>query len=299
MYILVRILQREHFHSFVLICLTLLLILVMSGAGANAQKTPSLITISTLPPDPTSDHSYRITGKLITETGEPLGNKRVILESALTVPKEKTNFSFVAIQETSRTGEFSFLRQKTPHGEFYRITYNGGDLYEPAVSQVINVSGDVLSRKNPGRVGSLTVTTNPSGAGIYIDQVFRGTTPNRIGGLPEGSHILEVAMDGYQNETMEAYITPDRGTSFDISLNPAWLGLTKTGLSSTLTYTQNTTESSGTPDFSLNLAGLSMNMYGNSSNSTTGKDEPVKVTTLVSRDAIDGGYDVMVIMTDH
>lgn len=299
MYILAHILQRKYFQSFLLICLTLFLVVVMSGSGVTAEKTPSLLTISTLPPDPTPDHSYRILGKLTAPTGEPLGNKRVILESLLSVPDENTNFSFVAIQETSRTGEFSFLRQKASYTEFYRITYKGGDLYEPAVSQVISINGEDPSRDNPGRVGSLVVSTNPTGAGIYIDYVFHGTTPNRIGGLPEGSHILEVALDGYQNETMEVYITPDRGTSFDISLNPAWLGLTKTGLSSTLTYTQNTTEPSGTPDFSLNLAGLSMNLYGNSSNNSTSSDKPVKVTTLISEDAIDGGYDVMVIMTDH
>lgn len=298
MYILARILQKKYLHSLVLICVALLLMVVIPCTGI-AEKTPSVLTISTLPEDPAGDHPYRITGKLTAVTGEPLGNKRVILESASTDPEDDNNFSFVAIQETSRVGEFSFLRQHALNPEFFRITYKGGDLYESAVSQVLSIRGEKPSGDNPGRVGSLTVTTKPSGAGIYIDQVYRGTTPNKIGALPEGPHILEVALDGYQNETMEAYITPDRGTSFDISLNPAWLGLTKTGLSSTLTYTQNTTTSLGTPDFSLNLAGLSMDMYGNSSNITTETEKPVKVTAMVSRDAIDGGYDVMVIMTNH
>jgi hypothetical protein len=56
--------------------------------------------------------------------------------------------------------------------------------------------------------GSLSVTTSPPGAFVYIDGVMKGVTPAMIPGLPSGDHSVSLVLDGYTplktNITIEA-----------------------------------------------------------------------------------------------
>jgi hypothetical protein len=55
------------------------------------------------------------------------------------------------------------------------------------------------SAAQPDMLGSLSITTNPSGAFIFIDGVQRGVTPATIPGLSAGTHTLLLKQDGYQD----------------------------------------------------------------------------------------------------
>lgn len=55
------------------------------------------------------------------------------------------------------------------------------------------------SAAQPDTLGSLSVTTNPAGAFIFIDGVQRGVTPATIPGLSAGTHTLILKLDGYQD----------------------------------------------------------------------------------------------------
>jgi hypothetical protein len=48
-------------------------------------------------------------------------------------------------------------------------------------------------------LGTLSVTTNPAGAFIFIDGVQRGVSPATIPGIPAGSHTILLKLDGYQD----------------------------------------------------------------------------------------------------
>lgn len=276
-------------------------LLLSSCTMVSAEKMTTSLTIGLLPKEPTIDQSYRVTGILTTSSGEPLGNKRVVLESTQSNPDNQGKFAFIAIKETTRLGTFEFFRPKDTPPEYLRVRYDGNVLYEAARSTVIPVRGvgTATPQIRQGRVGSLTVSTNPTGADIFVDTILRGSTPGSIGGLAEGSHTLELRKPGYQNESMEVYISPDRSTSLEISLNPEGLGYTKTGFSSSLSFTKNETQHLGKPDFSLDIPGLSISMYGNSTSSTDSSVSGLRTTTLVSNNSVGGGYDVMVLMTDH
>lgn len=55
--------------------------------------------------------------------------------------------------------------------------------------------------------GSLSVTTDPAGATIYIDGVQQGISPATIPGLSPGSHTLLLKLDGYQDLSIPVAIS--------------------------------------------------------------------------------------------
>ena len=65
----------------------------------------------------------------------------------------------------------------------------------------LTMPGTVLAVVQPRpasrRGGTLRVTTEPSGARVYVDGVVRGRTPLEITDLAPGTHQLRVARDGY------------------------------------------------------------------------------------------------------
>ncbi len=49
----------------------------------------------------------------------------------------------------------------------------------------------------PATTGTINVTSSPSGAEVYIDDVLVGNSPGNFGEIPPGSHVLKVAKDGF------------------------------------------------------------------------------------------------------
>jgi hypothetical protein len=82
-------------------------------------------------------------------------------------------------------------------------------------------------------------------------------------------------------------------------MNPGGLGLMKTGgVLSSLSVTKNSGVPLGEPDFAVDINGLSMRVYGNSTNSSDLSDKGLQVTTIVSNNSVTGGHDYMIIMKD-
>jgi hypothetical protein len=61
--------------------------------------------------------------------------------------------------------------------------------------------------------GSLQVNSLPSGAEIYLDNEYRGTTPASIDALTLGTHIVEVRMAGYERWTSRITLTNSSSSS--------------------------------------------------------------------------------------
>jgi hypothetical protein len=68
--------------------------------------------------------------------------------------------------------------------------------------------------------GSLSVTTTPSGATIFIDNVQRGISPATIPGLAPGSHALRLEMNGYTGVTVLITITTGQTQTYTTALSP-------------------------------------------------------------------------------
>jgi len=63
--------------------------------------------------------------------------------------------------------------------------------------------------------GTLSVTTDPAGAEVYLDDVLRGASPAIIPNLAAGSHILRLEREGYQ--TMRVPVTISNGKTMEYS----------------------------------------------------------------------------------
>ena len=71
----------------------------------------------------------------------------------------------------------------------------------------------------PANTGSLSVTTSPAGALVYIDGKMRGITPATIPGLSPGTHTIELILDGYQDLETTTEITAGTTSEFVTGLS--------------------------------------------------------------------------------
>jgi PKD repeat protein len=63
--------------------------------------------------------------------------------------------------------------------------------------------------------GTLSVTTDPAGARVYLDDVLRGASPMTLPNLPAGAHTLRIEREGYQ--TMRVPVTISDGKTMEYS----------------------------------------------------------------------------------
>jgi hypothetical protein len=63
----------------------------------------------------------------------------------------------------------------------------------------------------PAESGALELTSSPTGAEIYLDNQFRGSTPTTISGVEPGNHTLELRSKGYRS--WKATVAVPSGTS--------------------------------------------------------------------------------------
>jgi uncharacterized protein YceK len=55
--------------------------------------------------------------------------------------------------------------------------------------------------------GTVQVASSPSGAEVYLDNVYHGTTPNTITAVPAGSHTMELRENGYDHWSAPVTVT--------------------------------------------------------------------------------------------
>jgi hypothetical protein len=77
----------------------------------------------------------------------------------------------------------------------------------PAGDAAVTGSGGSASSGGDGATGSLSVTTTPPGAEIYLDGTIRGMSPVTIPDLKPGSHVLLLRMQSYGDLTVPLTIT--------------------------------------------------------------------------------------------
>ncbi len=75
------------------------------------------------------------------------------------------------------------------------------DGYEEETKAVSLGAGEAVNLDIPLKqlVGSISVTTGPSGAKIYLDGVYKGTTPTTLTDVPIGTYSIKVSKSGYDD----------------------------------------------------------------------------------------------------
>lgn len=68
--------------------------------------------------------------------------------------------------------------------------------------------------------GSLSVSTSPAGATIFIDGVQQGISPATIPGLAAGSHTLLLKLNGYQDLSAPVTVVAGQTATYTSGLSP-------------------------------------------------------------------------------
>lgn len=121
----------------------LLLILGVMGsfAGvcasvAESDRIPTQISIALDPANPQTGQAFYITGTLISSTGEPLGNKWVVLESTA-AGATPGKFQYLKVTRTDRDGTYSFYRPPASPPEDLQVKFKGLYPYAASVSDIV------------------------------------------------------------------------------------------------------------------------------------------------------------------
>ena len=77
--------------------------------------------------------------------------------------------------------------------------------------------------------GSLYITSNTSGASIYVDGSYRGITPVTLSGLTTGSHTVRILQSGYNDYSVTAIVYAGQTTTVSSTLIPSTPPPTQTG----------------------------------------------------------------------
>jgi hypothetical protein len=70
----------------------------------------------------------------------------------------------------------------------------------------------------PGEYGSLSVTTSPAGARVYVDGEMKGVTPATIPGLSAGKHTVLLSVPGYIDLNTTIVISAGKTAEYSTSL---------------------------------------------------------------------------------
>ena len=116
------------------------------------------------------------------------------------------------------------------------------------VALLVLVSGctQTLPRASPSEAttGSLEISSTPSGSEIYIEGVYKGTTPLVLSDITTGPHMLELRNPGYTSLKKSVEIKAGTTSYVDTSLSPL---VVPTSLPSTLSTTIPTTKPTPVP----------------------------------------------------
>ena len=282
-----------------------MLIIFGSCSSVSGAKQKTQITLVVTPENPPEGYAFTVTGILTDAAGLPLGNKRIALESS---PDGDPGYTFerIAVDATDREGRYEFFRGNHTPSEYIRVSYLGNAEYEGCVSEAVPVHnpGAYPVGTHPSRTtGGLMLTGDPDNAIVLLDGEVRGVTPLALNGIESGPHILEIGKPGYQNQTMEVFVAPERKTTFSFSLPPAGINLENAGIESqtglhvyrNTSYRDDMSVPLGDPIFSLSKAGMSVDIYGN--NSSVNGSGKTQITTLYDEHPFGDGFSMSVIIT--
>ncbi len=68
--------------------------------------------------------------------------------------------------------------------------------------------------------GYLSISSSPSGAIVYVDGIYKGTSPLPVT-LPAGSHSIQMSMSGYNSWSGSTNVNVGQTTSVSASLTPS------------------------------------------------------------------------------
>lgn len=120
-----------------------------------------------------------------------------------------------------------FATQLTPGTYTVSLTMPDYQTYTETVTVQANAVKTITANMvpvapgpSPDTTGQLTITSVPSGAGVWLDSAYKGVTPMVLTGIPAGSHAVVLRLDGYKDETTSIIVTGGSYGSISSTFSP-------------------------------------------------------------------------------
>ena len=189
----------------------------------------------------------------ITLTGVSVGNHTLLLTksgynnytTAVTINAGQTaTLSATLVPVTISTGNLSITSNPTAASAYVDGTYKGvtnlviSNLTAGSHSLILAKAGynnytatvtvtsgqttsvDATLTSIPAQTGNISVSSNPTGASVYLDSVSKGVTPITISGVSVGSHTIKLTKTGYYDYTTTATVAAGQTASVSAALTP-------------------------------------------------------------------------------
>jgi len=200
--------------------------------GTNYGITPVTITVSTTgTPDHTitvSKSGYQTWTQFY--SGNPSADQTISVFATLN-PVVQTGNIYV---NSNPAGASAILDngydQLTTPGTFnavstgwhnVQVSKSGYQLYSTSIEvkpgATSNVYATLVQNK---QYGSLSVTSYPVGASLYVDTIYEGLTNQVVGNLAVGPHTVTLKKSGYKDYTQTSTVNNAQTTSLSVTLSP-------------------------------------------------------------------------------
>ena len=102
-----------------------------------------------------------------------------------------------------------------------RVEMTGYQPYATTVSVQVSTVSDVIATHlpSPGTTGTLSVSSTPAGANVFIDNVLRGVTPITLADIQTGDHQILLRLNGYQDYTVTQLVNAGATNTITTTLN--------------------------------------------------------------------------------
>jgi len=198
--------------------------------GAYKGTSPVTVEVSTTGTPGHTINVYRTGYQSFSQfySGNPSAGQTIYVYASLT-PVQSTGSIYVTSSPSGATATLDNSRTGTTPNTFdsvatgshtIQISRSGYQTYSGTV-QVSSGSTTTVSVSLPpisSSVGSLYVASNPSGAQVYVDSAYRGTTPTTVGSLSPGTHAVLLRLSGYQDFSGTATIYAGQTTTMSANL---------------------------------------------------------------------------------
>jgi hypothetical protein len=191
--------------------------------GTFKGESPVTISVSTTG---NPQHTLEVTAPgydTYTQTynGNPKPGQTITLTATLT-PSAQTGNVYVTSSPTGATATLDGSQSVTTPYTYKNIPVGshsvavqlaGYQTYYTSVNVLSGQTSTVNAFLTPiTTTGSLSVSSSPSGAAVYVDGIYRGITSTIVGNLVPGSHSVRLSLAGYQDWTGSVTISPGSTT---------------------------------------------------------------------------------------
>ena len=192
-------------------------------------ETPVVVTVSTTG---TPTHTIRITLPgyeewTSTYNGNPMAGQTIPITAQLVPSAQTGNIQVVSTPSGAMVSLDRSQSANTPY-VFYNIPVGSHEVsvfmsgYQTFYTSV-NVNKGQTAYVNAilqpeSTTGTLSVSSSPSGAAVYVDGIYHGVTSTTVGNLIPGSHSVRLSKAGYLDWTGSVSISAGSTTYLDPSL---------------------------------------------------------------------------------